>query len=118
MMFCLLPPTRLAPGNLDKSRVADVRRSDNLMRNLGGAIGLTLIDTMLCSRSAIHGTKIVNRLRVGGTETAKFTGLPDQVFAGLTAGPPSAAVRAMSRPLVERAAITQAINEAWSMTPF
>ena len=45
IMFCLLPPTRLALGTLDASRVPDASGLFNLMRNLGGAIGLALIDT-------------------------------------------------------------------------
>lgn len=47
IMFCLLPPTRLALGALDKDRVPDASGLFNLMRNLGGAIGLALIDTVI-----------------------------------------------------------------------
>ena len=42
-MFCLLPPTRLALGRLPPERVADASGLFNLMRNLGGAIGLALV---------------------------------------------------------------------------
>jgi DHA2 family multidrug resistance protein len=50
VMFCLLPPTRLALGNLDKNRLPDASGLFNLMRNLGGAIGIALIDTVIYSR--------------------------------------------------------------------
>jgi DHA2 family multidrug resistance protein len=36
IMFCLLPPTRLALGSLTASRVPDASGLFNLMRNLGG----------------------------------------------------------------------------------
>jgi DHA2 family multidrug resistance protein len=51
IMFCLLPPTRLALGHLAASRVPDASGLFNLMRNLGGAIGLAMIDTVIYTRS-------------------------------------------------------------------
>ena len=50
-MFRVLPPTRLALGTLEESRVADAVGLFNPMRDLGGAIGLALIDTVFCGRS-------------------------------------------------------------------
>jgi DHA2 family multidrug resistance protein len=43
IMFCLLPPTRLALGALSETQVPDASGLFNLMRNLGGAIGVALI---------------------------------------------------------------------------
>jgi len=115
IMFCLLPPTRLALGNLPKSRVSDASGLFNLMRNLGGAIGLALIDTVIYSRSAQHSVEIVDRLKAGDMETAKFVGLPLKLFAARWAGSVDAGTQELLRPLVERAALTLAINEAWAM---
>src|SRR6516164_5610190 len=42
IMFCILAPTQLALGRLSKSAVADASGLFNMMRNLGGAIGITL----------------------------------------------------------------------------
>ncbi len=53
IMFCLLPPTRIALGALPPSEVADASGLFNLMRNLGGAIGIALIDTILYGRSGL-----------------------------------------------------------------
>jgi len=50
-MFCLLPPTRLALGALTEAQVPDASGLFNLMRNLGGAIGIALIDTILYGRT-------------------------------------------------------------------
>jgi DHA2 family multidrug resistance protein len=115
IMFCLLPPTRLALGHLEKHRVADASGLFNLMRNLGGAIGLALIDSVIYSRSATHGQQIVERLQAGDVATAKFIGLSMAAFAARPAGPPTDAVKEMLRPLIERAALTEAINEAWAL---
>lgn len=51
IMFCLLPPTRLALGTLPPDKVPDASGLFNLMRNLGGAIGIALIDTIIYTRS-------------------------------------------------------------------
>ena len=115
IMFCLLPPTRLALGHLAAHRVPDASGLFNLMRNLGGAIGLALIDTVIYGRAPIHGIAIMERLQAGDTATARFIGLSLEAFAARPPGPPSAEAQAMLTPLVEKAALTLAINEAWAM---
>ena len=49
-MLCLLPVTRVALGQIPPDHVANASALFNLMRNLGGAVGLALIDTMIESR--------------------------------------------------------------------
>ena len=65
IMFCLLPPTRLALGHLEASRVPDASGLFNLMRNLGGAIGLAMIDTVIYMRSPALGKAFTERLEAG-----------------------------------------------------
>jgi MFS transporter, DHA2 family, multidrug resistance protein len=115
IMFCLLPPTRLALGHLDASRVPDASGLFNLMRNLGGAIGLAMIDTVIYSRSPVLGAAIMNRLQAGDLDTARFIGIPIDLFAARPVGPLDEATQAMMQPFVEKAALVQAINEAWIM---
>jgi DHA2 family multidrug resistance protein len=115
IMFCLLPPTRLALGHLPKHLVADACGLFNLMRNLGGAIGLALIDSVIYGRVALHGQRIADQLLAGDAATARFIGLSSQAFAARAPGPPTDAVREMLRPMIERAAMTQAINDSWAL---
>ena len=115
IMFCLLPPTRLALGHLDKLRVPDASGLFNLMRNLGGAIGIALIDTVIFGRAPMHGVEIAHRLQTGDMATAKFVGLPLDVFAERWSQPLNSGTRALLEPLIQDAAMTQAINEAWAM---
>jgi DHA2 family multidrug resistance protein len=112
IMFCLLPPTRLALGSLSADRVPDASGLFNLMRNLGGAIGIALIDTIVYTRSDPLGEKIWSRLQAGDVKIAAFVGAPLQTVAGHS-GPFDADTRAMLDPLVQTAASAQAINEAW-----
>jgi MFS transporter, DHA2 family, multidrug resistance protein len=115
IMFCLLPPTRLALGSLSENRVPDASGLFNLMRNLGGAIGIALIDTVIYGRSPALGRAIVDRLSAGDVATAKFVGIPLDMFAARAAGPLDADTMSMLQPLVEKAALTEAVNEAWAM---
>ena len=115
IMFCLLPPTRLALGTLPLSRVPGASGLFNLMRNLGGAIGIALVDSVIYGRSAAHGVAIMDRLRAGDLDTARFAGLSVETFAARLATPLDANTQEMLRPIIERAALTQAINESWAL---
>ena len=116
IMFCLLPPTRLALGGLALNRVADASGMFNLMRNLGGAIGLALIDTVIYSRSTLHANDIVRKLIAGDVPTAKLVGIPLERFLAEGPGPIDTVRQALLQPLIEKAGLTLAINEAWMMT--
>ena len=113
IMFCLLPPTRLALGRLSPGQVADGSGLFNLMRNLGGAIGLALIDTIIFSRSPYYAGLIEAKLRAGDLATAISIGIPRDAFLENLGEPVDDITTEMVRPLVEKAALTQAINDAW-----
>lgn len=112
IMFCLLPPTRLALGTLSPERVPDASGLFNLMRNLGGAIGIALIDTIIYTRSEPLGQGLWQRLQAGDVAAATFVGAPAQAIVGHQ-GSFDADTTAMLDPLVQTAASVQAINEAW-----
>jgi MFS transporter, DHA2 family, multidrug resistance protein len=115
IMFCLLPPTRLALGHLPSQAVPNASGLFNLMRNLGGAIGIALIDTVMLLRAPQHVERIVDKLLAGDAATAVFVGLPTERFTDQPLGPIDADTQEFARPLVERAGLVSAINEAWAM---
>ena len=115
IMFCLLPPTRLALGHLTASRVPDASGLFNLMRNLGGAIGIALIDTIVYGRAPVHATSLKDRLLAGDLDIARFVGIPVEMLAASASAPPAPQMQAMLEAIVGKAALTQAINEAWMM---
>ncbi len=82
IMFCLLPPTRLALGSIAPERVPDASGLFNLMRNLGGAIGIALIDTIIYTRSEPLMHALTARLQEGDLDTARFIGAPIDAIAG------------------------------------
>jgi DHA2 family multidrug resistance protein len=115
IMFCLLPPTRIALGNLPEAEIADASGLFNLMRNLGGAIGIALIDTILYGRVIGYAENFRDRLLAGDVSAAKAIGLDPSHLLNRAAGPPSEAEIAFVRPLVEKASLALCINEAWAM---
>ncbi|UGY06802.1 DHA2 family efflux MFS transporter permease subunit [Bradyrhizobium quebecense] len=115
IMFCLLPPTRIALGTLPQAEVADASGLFNLMRNLGGAIGIALIDTILYGRSPIYGEDFRARLLAGDLNAAQAIGLDPMLLINRPPGLPDDATVAFIRPLVERASLALSVNEAWAM---
>jgi DHA2 family multidrug resistance protein len=115
IMFCLLPPTRIALGALPEIEVADASGLFNLMRNLGGAIGIALIDTILYGRVALYAEDFRVRLLAGDASAAKAIGLDPTLLANRPPGPPDAAAVAFVRPMVEQASLALCVNEAWMM---
>jgi MFS transporter, DHA2 family, multidrug resistance protein len=54
MMFVMLPVNQIALGRLPPAALKNASGLYNLMRNLGGAVGLAMINTVATSRLALH----------------------------------------------------------------
>src|SRR5450755_5184640 len=115
IMFCLLPPTRIALGSLPEAEIADASGLFNLMRNLGGAIGIALIDTILYGRVAGYAENFRDRLLAGDVTAAQAIGLSTKLFLSRPPGPPDEASISFVRPMVEKASLALCVNEAWAM---
>jgi DHA2 family multidrug resistance protein len=113
LMLCLLPTARLALDIWPAAQVPEASALFNLLRNLGGAIGIALIDTMVQERARGHVATVVARLQAGDPVTARWVGLPVALFHNRPMGPVDDMTRIMVTPLIERAALTQVLNEAW-----
>jgi DHA2 family multidrug resistance protein len=103
-MFCLLPPTRLALETLPPKQVPDASGVFNMMRNLGGAVGIALIDTILYGRTSGHAEALRQRLIAGDATAAQAIGL-DHVPSDVSA----------AGPMIEQAAFAASTNEAWAL---
>ena len=79
LMLCMVPINNVALGTMSPQKIKNASGLFNLTRNLGGAVGLALINTVLDKRLDLH----LQRLResiVWGREIA------DSTMASLTAG--------------------------------
>jgi DHA2 family multidrug resistance protein len=113
IMFCIIPSTRLAMEGWPQRENADASALFNLMRNLGGAIGIALVDTVVQQRTPVHADRLVARLQAGDADAAQSVDLPTALFHGHVMGPVSDTVKEMIAPIVQRAALTQSLNEGW-----
>jgi len=114
-MFCILPPTQLALGQLAKTAIADASGLFNLMRNLGGAIGIAIIDTVIYTRAPEHAQALINRLAAGDLDAAGMLGIPADALSSALL---DAEKQAMLAPLVDKVAFVEAINDAWALIAF
>ncbi len=112
IMFCILPPTQLALGQLAKDKIADASGLFNMMRNLGGAIGIAIIDTIVYGHAPEHAQTLVDRLAAGNLDTAKTLGIPPDVLGAILHDPER---RSLLAALIDKVAFTQAINDAWAL---
>jgi MFS transporter, DHA2 family, multidrug resistance protein len=103
-MFCLLPPTRMALETLPHKQVPDASGLFNMMRNLGGAVGIALIDTVLYGRTNGHADALRQRLIAGDVTAAQAIGL-DRLPSDIAA----------AGSMIEQAAFAASANEAWAL---
>ncbi len=109
--LCILPPIRFALGFVSRENIADASGLFNVSRNLGGAIGIALIDTIVFSRGSDHADTIMGLLKSNPGKAAtqlglNVTDLPDPED-------PSGLIGIMD--IIQQASLTLAINEAWLM---
>lgn len=108
LMLCFLPINLLALGTLPKEEVHNASGLFNLMRNLGGAIGLAAINTALIERFDMHKAHLAESLTPARSQVLQMLDGMSAYLGGLIAGDAdAAALKTLSR-LIER--------EAWVLT--
>ena len=113
VMFCVLPTTSLALEGRPAADLAVASGLFNLMRNLGGAVGIAVIDTIIELRPPVHAARLITRLQAGDPGAALEVGLPLDRFHHVPLGPIDDATKELVRPLIERAAAVASFNDAY-----
>jgi MFS transporter, DHA2 family, multidrug resistance protein len=111
MMFVMVPANQIALGRLPPAMMKNGSGLYNLMRNLGGAVGLAVINTMVSTRLAVHGTSL--REQVTWSRPAAVN-LVHGLTARLSAiNPGAASLMALRRieGLVQQQALTLSYND-------
>ncbi|HRF07599.1 MAG TPA: DHA2 family efflux MFS transporter permease subunit [Xanthobacteraceae bacterium] len=72
LMFCMAPINMLALGTLPPEQVKNASGLFNLMRNVGGAVGLAIINTMLTTRMDVHKAQLREHI-IWGRNVAEET---------------------------------------------
>ena len=71
LMICMVPINNLALGTLPPDKMKSASGLYNLMRNLGGAVGLALINTLLTDRGALHTARLNEALNWANPEALR-----------------------------------------------
>ena len=71
IMLCFLPITTIALGRLPADEVNNASGLYNLMRNLGGAIGIATINTVFDARYDLHYLRIAETVNAGSVGVAE-----------------------------------------------
>jgi DHA2 family multidrug resistance protein len=113
MMFVMIASNQMALGRLPPMMMKNAAGLYNLMRNLGGAVGLAVINTVIATRMAVHGEALreqVTWARPGVMATV------DSLAARLSAvSPDGAQLMALKRiaALVDQQALTLTNNDVF-----
>jgi DHA2 family multidrug resistance protein len=98
LMLCMVPINNLALGTLPADKIKGASGLYNLMRNLGGAMGLALINTILSDRRALHYQRLSEAVSWTNDEALRQL---DSMAANLSAqgldGPTGALVQMAGR---------------------
>jgi MFS transporter, DHA2 family, multidrug resistance protein len=83
MMFAMVPTNNIALGTLTPDRVKNASGLFNLTRNLGGAVGLAIINQVLNDRTDLHIQRLQERVTWGNTTATETLNMFAQRAQGM-----------------------------------
>ncbi len=113
LLFCILPITNIALDTLPAEELSNASGVLNFMRNVGGAVGIGTVDTIINVRPAAIAQHLLDQLVKGNAPTAAFVGLPIDLLRSVDIARADPADMLFVKPIIARAAATIAFNEAW-----
>ena len=113
LLFCILPITNVALDDMPAHELSNASGLLNFMRNIGGAIGIGIVDTIVNVRPPAIAAHLLDQLTAGVATTAAFVGLPRDLLQGVSIAHADPDDIAFATPIIARAAATLAFNEAW-----
>ncbi len=69
LMFCFIPISNLSLGTIPTNKIASASGFFNLMRNLGGAIGLAIINTSIVNQTKVYTQVLANNISNTGYQS-------------------------------------------------
>lgn len=113
--FAVAPTVTLTLGSLPPARLKLASGLFNLMRNLGGAIGIALCGTMLNDRTNLHYSRLADHLNNANLAMSDFVQRSAANFTVQGISPDAAQTAALKNlsALALREARTQAFSDAF-----
>jgi MFS transporter, DHA2 family, multidrug resistance protein len=107
--MCVLPPIRIAMALMPLDKVSDGSGLFNLVRNIGGIIGIAVVDTIMFSRAPEHAQVLIDMAKTAPEQAAAAMGV---TVADLPDPDDAMGIFALAD-LAQSAGLTTAINESW-----
>jgi DHA2 family multidrug resistance protein len=113
MMMTIVPTNTIALGTLPPDRVKNASGLFNLTRNLGGAVGLAVINQVLNQRTDLHISRLQERVNWGNATATETLNMFTQRMQGMG----DAALMAMKQlsQIVHRQAVVMGYGDAFFM---
>src|SRR4051812_2439904 len=114
MLLCFIPINRLALATLPPNELKNASGVFNLTRNLGGAVGLALLNTFIEHGQQLHWSRLAERIEPGRPEVRATLDTMAARFGDVLRGadPNVAALREVAR-VVQREALVLTFNDAF-----
>jgi len=80
LSFIFVPISTAAYGTLRNDQIGNASGLFNLFRNVGGSIGISVAQTLLTRRSAVHQNEILNSVPLSGREFQNSLGSAQQAL--------------------------------------
>lgn len=111
IMMAMIPVNNIALGTLPPSRMKNASGLFNLTRNLGGAVGLAVINTVLDTRTDLHIVRLQERVHWGNATATELLNMLTQKFQG--AGNASLMALKQLSQIVHRQAVVMSFGDAF-----
>ena len=113
MMFAMVPTNTIALGTLAPDRVKNASGLFNLTRNLGGAVGLAIINSVLNQRTDLHIARLHERVTWGNATATETLNMFTQRMQGM--GDASLMALKQLSQIVHRQAVVMGYGDAFFM---
>ena len=113
LMFCMLPVTNLALGTLPPEKIKNASGLYNLMRNLGGAIGMAAINTLLDKRIDYHFSLLSEHINPASTAFKQYLATMMARYSEMGIAEPKAAAMKTIVQIVTREASMISFNDVY-----
>jgi MFS transporter, DHA2 family, multidrug resistance protein len=111
LMFCYLPANMIALGSIPQDKLKNASGLYGLTRDLGGAISLATVGTIMNNRLHFHWNRLIEDINPAHSAVQHFLDRQDQYLGPLIAGDShQAAVKLVAR-LVQREALVLTYND-------
>jgi DHA2 family multidrug resistance protein len=111
LMFCFLPANLIALGSLPPDLLKGAAGLYNLMRNLGGAIGLAMLGTVMNDRLHFHWNRLIESVNPARPAVQHFLDAQSVHLAPHFTGDTTPAAIKLLGGIVEREALVLSFND-------